>query len=59
MPVSQALRMMRPSGVVSGRRSRRSVLCRLPDTHVRPLLDVTRDNVPHEHEGEQTGKAVS
>lgn len=45
--VSQALRMLRASGVVAGRREGRNVYYRLSDGHVRMLLDVTREHVIH------------
>lgn len=45
--VSQALRMLRASGVVAGRREGRNVFYRLSDGHVRLLLDVTREHVVH------------
>lgn len=45
--VSQALRMLRASGVVAGRREGRNVYYRLSDGHVRMLLDVTREHVVH------------
>ncbi len=45
--VSQALRMLRASGVVAGRREGRNVYYRLSDGLVRMLLDVTREHVVH------------
>lgn len=45
--VSQSLRMLRASGVVTGRREGRNVYYRLSDGHVRMLLDVTREHVVH------------
>ncbi|HPB71592.1 MAG TPA: metalloregulator ArsR/SmtB family transcription factor [Phycicoccus sp.] len=45
--VSQALRLMRTAGIVSGRREGRNVFYRLSDAHVRLLLDVTREHVAH------------
>lgn len=45
--VSQSLRMLRASGVVTGRRDGRNVHYRLSDGHVRMLLDVTREHVVH------------
>lgn len=45
--VSQALRMLRASGVVTGRRDGRNVFYRLSDGHVRMLLDLTREHVVH------------
>lgn len=46
--VSQALRLLRASGVVAGRRSGRNVFYRLSDAHVRLLLDVNREHAPHD-----------
>jgi ArsR family transcriptional regulator, lead/cadmium/zinc/bismuth-responsive transcriptional repressor len=46
--VSQALRLLRASGVVTGRREGRNVFYRLSDAHVRLLLDVTREHTAHE-----------
>ncbi len=57
--VSQSLRMMRISGVVSGRRAGRNVFYRLSDAHVRLLLDVTREHVLHENASGDTRKALS
>jgi DNA-binding transcriptional ArsR family regulator len=45
--VSQSLRMLRASGVVTGRREGRNVHYRLSDAHVRLLLDVTREHIAH------------
>ena len=45
--VSQALRLLRASGVVTGRREGRNVFYRLSDAHVRLLLDVTREHITH------------
>ena len=45
--VSQALRLLRTSGVVSGRRQGRNVFYRLSDAHIRMLLDVTREHTLH------------
>lgn len=45
--VSQSLRMLRASAVVSGRRDGRNVFYRLSDAHVRLLLDVTREHITH------------
>lgn len=49
--VSQSLRMLRASGVVTGRRHGRLVYYRLADAHVRMLLDLTREHVNHEQAG--------
>jgi DNA-binding transcriptional ArsR family regulator len=45
--VSQALRLLRTSGVVTGRRQGRNVFYRLSDAHIRMLLDVTREHTLH------------
>lgn len=45
--VSQALRHLRASTVVSGRRQGRNIYYRLHDAHVRLLLDVAREHVLH------------
>jgi DNA-binding transcriptional ArsR family regulator len=42
--VSQALRLLRASAVVTGRREGRNIYYRLSDAHVRLLLDVTREH---------------
>lgn len=46
--VSQSLRLLRASGVVTGRRDGRLVYYRLADAHVRMLLDLTREHVGHD-----------
>ncbi len=46
--LSQSLRLLRASRVVTGRRDGRNVFYRLSDTHVRMLLDVTRQHVVHD-----------
>ena len=46
--VSQALRLLKASGVVAGRRDGRNVFYRLSDAHVRMLLDITREHAAHE-----------
>jgi DNA-binding transcriptional ArsR family regulator len=46
--VSQALRLLRASGAVVGRRDGRLVLYRLADDHVRMLLDLSREHTRHE-----------
>jgi DNA-binding transcriptional ArsR family regulator len=46
--VSQALRMLRASGIVAGRREGRLVFYRLADAHVRMMLDLTREHVRHD-----------
>lgn len=45
--VSQALRLLRTSGVVRNRREGRHVLYRLDDAHVRALLDLSREHLRH------------
>lgn len=49
--VSQALRLLRASSVVSGRREGRNVFYRLSDAHVRLLLDVPREHALHAEAG--------
>lgn len=49
--VSQALRLLRASGVVGNRRAGRRVYYRLADAHVRMLLDVCREHTGHEVSG--------
>lgn len=46
--VSQALRLLRASGVVTGRREGRNVFYRLSDAHVRMLLDLTLEHTQHD-----------
>ncbi|HET6685992.1 MAG TPA: metalloregulator ArsR/SmtB family transcription factor [Jiangellaceae bacterium] len=46
--VSQALRLLRTSGAVVGRRDGRLVFYRLADAHVRMLLDLSREHTRHE-----------
>src|SRR5689334_12748969 len=48
--VSQALRLLRASSVVTGRREGRNIYYRLSDAHVRLLLDVTRQHALHDGE---------
>lgn len=50
--VSQALRLLRASGVVSGRRQGRMVFYRIDDEHVRSVLLLSRDHVRHATDGE-------
>lgn len=50
--VSQALRLLRASGVVRSRRAGRTVHYRLEDGHVRILLDVSREHLRHTGPGE-------
>ena len=49
--VSQALRLLRASGAVVGRRDGRLVFYRLADAHVRMLLDLSREHTRHEEAG--------
>ena len=56
--VSQALRLLRASGVVSGRRQGRNVFYRLSDAHIRMLLDVTREHTLHAASAISQGSAV-
>lgn len=46
--VSQALRVLRSSGVVKARRDGRLMHYRIADSHVRLLLDLTREHIAHE-----------
>jgi ArsR family transcriptional regulator, lead/cadmium/zinc/bismuth-responsive transcriptional repressor len=46
--VSQALRLLRAAGVVANRRDGRMIYYRLPDDHVRTLLDLSREHARHE-----------
>jgi len=46
--VSQSLRLLRASQVVTARRDGRLMYYRLADAHVRMLLDLTREHVTHE-----------
>lgn len=48
--VSQAMRLLRGSGVVRNRRSGRNVFYRLDDAHVRMVLDLSRTHVSHGRE---------
>jgi DNA-binding transcriptional ArsR family regulator len=48
--VSQALRLLRTAGVVRARRSGRMMHYRLDDSHVRMLLDLTREHLRHAEE---------
>ncbi|MGN6612724.1 MAG: ArsR/SmtB family transcription factor [Angustibacter sp.] len=45
--LSHALRLLRTAGVVTNRRDGRMVRYRLADSHVRLLLDVTREHLDH------------
>lgn len=49
--VSHALRLLRTAGVVRSRREGRNVHYRLDDSHVRMLLDVSRDHLRHAEAG--------
>jgi DNA-binding transcriptional ArsR family regulator len=44
---SQALRLLRATSVVAGRREGRMVYYRLADAHVRLLLELTREHAQH------------
>jgi ArsR family transcriptional regulator, lead/cadmium/zinc/bismuth-responsive transcriptional repressor len=58
--VSQSLRMLRASGVVTGRRQGRLVYYRLADAHVRMLLDLTREHLGHQGTAAETaGRRLS
>jgi Predicted transcriptional regulators len=57
--VSQSLRMLRASAVVTGRRDGRNVYYRLCDAHVRMLLDVTREHITHDRAGTPAPSAVT
>nr|WP_156971386.1 metalloregulator ArsR/SmtB family transcription factor [Knoellia sinensis] len=57
--VSQSLRMLRASGVVTGRREGRLVFYRLADAHVRMLLDLTREHISHELNGASVAGTAS
>ncbi|RIJ71078.1 transcriptional regulator [Nakamurella silvestris] len=48
---SQALRLLRTARVVAGRRAGRMVFYRLADSHVRMLLDLSREHAQHDAEG--------
>lgn len=45
--VSQAMRLLRGAGVVRNRREGRNVYYRLDDSHVRMLLDLSREHLAH------------
>ncbi len=45
--VSQAMRLLRSAGVVRNRRDGRNVFYRLDDSHVRMLLDLSREHLAH------------
>lgn len=48
--VSQAMRLLRGSGVVRNRRAGRNVFYRLDDAHVRMVLDLSREHVAHQRD---------
>lgn len=50
--VSHALRLLRTAGIVRNRRDGRMIYYSLHDSHVRLLLDVSRQHVAHEGDGE-------
>lgn len=45
--VSQAMRLLRAAGVVRNRRDGRNIFYRLDDSHVRLLLELSREHVNH------------
>lgn len=45
--VSQAMRLLRSAGAVRNRRDGRNVYYRLNDSHVRMLLDLSREHIAH------------
>lgn len=45
--VSQAMRLLRSASVVRNRRDGRNVYYRLDDSHVRMLLDLSREHLAH------------
>ena len=49
--LSHGLRLLRTAGVVTNRRDGRMVRYRLADSHVRLLLDVTREHLGHTADG--------
>lgn len=49
--VSQSLRMLRASAIVTRRREGRRNYYRLADAHVRMLLDLTREHLAHDPAG--------
>lgn len=57
--VSQALRLLRASSVVTGRRDGRNVFYRLSDRHVRLLLDVSAEHVAHSDQPESESQRVT
>jgi len=53
--VSQAMRLLRGAGVVRNRRDGRNVYYRLHDSHVRMLLDLSREHLSHNPADDTTG----
>ena len=49
--VSHSLRLLRTAGVVRARRDGRQMFYRLDDSHVRMLLDLSREHLRHRQEG--------
>lgn len=49
--LSHGLRLLRTAGVVTNRRDGRMVRYRLADSHVRVLLDITRQHLEHAADG--------
>ena len=58
--LSHALRLLRTAGVVTNRRDGRMMHYRLADSHVRLLLDVTRQHLDHDvdHGAVRAGRGV-
>jgi len=50
--VSHALRLLRTAGIVKARRDGRMMFYSLDDSHVRLLLDVSREHLRHTTEGQ-------
>lgn len=50
--VSHALRLLRTAGIVKARRDGRMMFYSLDDSHVRMLLDVSREHLRHAGRGE-------
>lgn len=56
--LSHALRLLRRSGVVTNRRDGRMVRYKLADSHIRLLLDVTREHLAHDAPSATSRRAV-
>ncbi|WCO67997.1 metalloregulator ArsR/SmtB family transcription factor [Iamia majanohamensis] len=50
--VSHAMRLLRAAGIVRNRRDGRMIYYRLDDAHVRMLLDLSREHLAHQSEGD-------